>query len=312
MSEPSASQGNNQIPAFSFQPPAGGDVTLKSSDGATFVVHSVLLAIASKVFSDMFTSSTIADVVELAEDAEAISLMLASMYPVIRPTIDTIPLLEKAMLVAQKYDIDILVKTLAQTNSHQRDIIRRDPLRVYCSARDSGFRETQMLAAKLVTRSHYDMLTPDGLLKFAREFPDSAHVIGIVGAQGMRAKVLERLCLVPSSIWPKTDSTLALTDTNYMICFRCWNGNAYPEYYRPGWLESWSRNLYSELTNKLLDECSSYFELACLVTLRRRSGICTACIDRTFTMPVAFDRWAKDTRLFIERELAPFDVLYTL
>ncbi|KAG8747674.1 hypothetical protein FRC10_000217 [Ceratobasidium sp. 414] len=176
---------------FSFRPPAGGDVSLKSSDGTIFVVHSLLLSLASKVFSDMFASTTKADVVELAEDAEAISLMLAFIYPVVRPPVDTIPLLEKAMLVAHKYDVEGLAKSLEQ--NQQRALIRCDPARVFRLAADYGFREMQTLAAMLIGSSKLDLLEVDGLLQFSKEFPGSAHIIGVVGAQGARARILDGL-----------------------------------------------------------------------------------------------------------------------
>ncbi|KAG9122226.1 hypothetical protein FRC07_001495, partial [Ceratobasidium sp. 392] len=187
-----ADQGNSPTASFTFQPLPGGDVSLKSSDGALFVVHSVLLSVASKVFSDMFTTTTTADAVELAEDAEAVSLMLAFVYPVMRPSIDSIALLEKGMLMAHKYEIDVLAKTMQQV-TNQRDLIRQDPLRVYRAAGKYGFQEIETLSAKLITRDHYDMTTVDGLVKFAKENPGASRMIGIVGVHGTRARVLGEL-----------------------------------------------------------------------------------------------------------------------
>ncbi|KAG9122225.1 hypothetical protein FRC07_001494 [Ceratobasidium sp. 392] len=149
---------------FSFQPPAGGDVTLESIDGTVFIAHSLLLSLASSVFSDMFTSTTKADTVELTEDEEAISLMLAYIYPVERPSINTISLLEKAMLMAHKYEVDVLTKAVEQAG-RQRDLVRQDPLRVYQAAGNYDFQDIEKLSAKLLTREHYDMTTTDGLVR---------------------------------------------------------------------------------------------------------------------------------------------------
>ncbi|KAG9077569.1 hypothetical protein FS749_010532, partial [Ceratobasidium sp. UAMH 11750] len=88
-------------PAFSYQPPAGGNLSLKSADGAIFLVHSVLLGMASSVFADMFSAANRSDVVELTDDAESLSLMLRFIYP---PTfMDDLPLvlIEKSLRIAQ-------------------------------------------------------------------------------------------------------------------------------------------------------------------------------------------------------------------
>ncbi|KAG9119963.1 hypothetical protein FRC07_004759, partial [Ceratobasidium sp. 392] len=56
---------------FSYQPPAGGDISLKSSDGVVFLAHSVLLGMSSSVFSDMLSTASPSDVIELGDDAES-------------------------------------------------------------------------------------------------------------------------------------------------------------------------------------------------------------------------------------------------
>ncbi|KAG9122224.1 hypothetical protein FRC07_001493 [Ceratobasidium sp. 392] len=203
MSESTSDQNVSRAQAFSFLPPAGGDVSLKSCDGTVFIVHSLLPRLASKVFSDMFASATSADVVELAEDAETISLMLAFIYPVMQPPLDTVAILEKAMLVAHKYEIDGLAKTLEHTYSQQRALIRQDPLRVFRSAKHYGFREMQTLAAKIASSSHYNMLTSQGLIELAKDYPDSAHVISLVGVQGARAHILMDISSqAQTTLWP--------------------------------------------------------------------------------------------------------------
>ncbi|KAG8696222.1 hypothetical protein FRC08_007300 [Ceratobasidium sp. 394] len=307
MGEPPASQ----APSFSFQPPVGGDVSLKASDGTIFTVHSMFLSFSSKVFSDMFASSTKADVVELTEDAEAVSLMLAFVYPTVRPPIDTIPLLEKAMLVAHKYEIEVLTKTLEQTAGQQRALIRQDPLRVFRLATDYGLHEIQKLSVKLMTPRHCDMATVSGLVQFAREYPESSRIIGVVGAQGARARVLDMLS-------PDNSTTLFPVSRfirwgPHIICEPCWKGGRVSDSrYRPGWLGVWFKRLRSALTNKLLDECDSYFEPSYVATLRGESGCCELCVDITRDKPILFKEWAKDARLHLQEKLAELDVLYTL
>ncbi|KAG8704346.1 hypothetical protein FRC08_002286 [Ceratobasidium sp. 394] len=306
MAEPPAIE----APPFSFQPPVGGDVSLKSSDGTIFIVHSMFLSFSSKVFSDMFASSTKADVVELAEDAETVSLMLAFIYPTVRPLIDTIPLLEKAMIVAHKYEIEVLTKTLEQTAGQQRALIRQDPLRVFRLATDCGLHELQAFSAKLMTPSHCDMATVSGLVQFAGEYPESSWIIGVVGAQGARARVFDTLSPENSTtLWPP------LNGWNHpMICDFCWktSGNQADSSYRPGWLSVWFKRLRSALTDKLWDECDSYFELSSVMVLRGATGSCAACVDHTGTKVAWFGEWANGARLHIQEKLAELDVLYTL
>ncbi|KAG8703642.1 hypothetical protein FRC08_002708 [Ceratobasidium sp. 394] len=302
----------DQAPSFSFQPPAGGDVWLKASDGTIFIAHSMFLAFSSKVFSDMFASATKADVVELAEDAETVSLMLAFIYPAVRPPINTIPLLEKAVLTAHKYEIEFLAKSLEQIVVQQRALVRQDPLRVFRLATDCGLHELQAFSAELMTPYHCDMTTVNGLTRLAKEYPESSRIIGLVGAQGARARVFDTISPENSTtLWPAAQ---AMNSWPNMICNSCWkgSGNQVGSRYRPGWLSMWFERLRSALTNKLWDECDSYFELSRVTVLRGTTSCCAACVDNTCTKVGLFGEWAKDARLHLQEKLAELDVLYTL
>ncbi|KAF8610681.1 hypothetical protein BDV93DRAFT_23375 [Ceratobasidium sp. AG-I] len=328
------SASSKDAPAFAFQPPEGGDVSLKSSDGTIFLAHSVLLRLASKVFEDMFTGPTTADTVELAEDAEAVSLMLAFIYPVLRPSIDTLRLLEKAMVVAHKYEIDVLLKTLDQCRNENRKLIRLDPVRVFRLASVYGLRDTQTLAAKLIGPAQYDMLTPDGIVQFAKGFPGSAHIIGLVGIQGARYKILETIFADSGfMIWPYIDSFgggfqyfATVQDPSHgtyvdcMACMSCWQvgrtaGNV-RVHYQPGWLLKWAAECKAALLSaKPLDECHSLFRISYLADLRTKGPpgtVCAACVDQTFKHHARFDKWASDVRRLLETELGKLDVLYAL
>lgn len=324
---------SKDAPPFAFQPPEGGDVSLKSSDGTIFLAHSVLLRLASKVFGDMFAGSTIADTVELAEDAEAVSLMLAFIYPVMRPSIDTLRLLEKAMVVAHKYEIDVLLKTLDQCRSENRKLIRLDPVRVFRLASAYGLRDTQTLAAKFIGPAQYDMLTPEGIVQFAKHFPNEAYLIGLVGVQGVRYKIIETIFADSGSmIWPHVDSFglgfqyFAAQDPGHvtyvdcMACMSCWStgrvtGNV-RVHYQPGWLSKWLADCKAAmLSAKPLDECNLLFRISYLAELRAKGPTCTvcaACVDQTFKHHSRFDKWAGDVRRLLETELGKLDVLYAL
>ncbi|KAG8684348.1 hypothetical protein FRC09_015443 [Ceratobasidium sp. 395] len=306
-------QENEETLSFSFQAPPGGDVWLKSSDGTIFVVHSMFLSFSSKVFSDMLTTSTKSDVIELAEDAEAISLMLAFLYPMVHPAIDSAPLLEKAMLMAHKYDIGVLAKTVEQA-SGQRDLIRQNPLRIYQAARHYGFKELELLSAKLITQNHYDMTTVKGLIRFAKEYPHLSRIIGLVGVHGARARILDACCPNKSgTFWPSRKHQYF---RRYNIaCESCGDqgsSSMKSDLYKPGWLNCWFNHLRSALANKLLDECDPYFTISYLATLRGENGCCGNCVDVARKDTESFKGWADGVRLHLQKELAKLDVLYAL
>ncbi|KAG8764954.1 hypothetical protein FRC12_007790 [Ceratobasidium sp. 428] len=298
---------------FSFEPPAGGDVSLKANDGTIFVVHSLLLNLASKVFSDMLSSTTNADVVELAEDSETISFMLACIYPATQPSIDTVSLLEKAMLLSHKYDIEGLVKAAKRAGT-QRGLVRQDPARVYHAAEKYGFSEIETFSAKLVIGSRYDMTTASGLIKFAEACPQHSRIIGVVGVHGVRLRVLDSYFPDRSTVlWPVVDVPWQRAQYySYMACEACWGKGRQDLYYKPGWLSLWFTRLHSALINKPLDECDSYFGLAYLAALRGEAGCCNNCLDCTRNKASLFLDWAYSTLSHIREGLAKLDVLYTL
>jgi hypothetical protein len=290
-------------------------VSLKSCDGTTFLAHSQSLSLASKVFSDMFISPTVADVIELVEDAEAVSIMLAFIYPVIRPPIDTIPLLEKAMRVAHKYDIDVLLKTLEQTGIQQQGLIARNPLRVFLLAADHGLRETQAHAAELVWLQDRNKISPDGLAKLAKEFPNSAHFIGLVGIQLVRPGILEAVLTQAGRIAHLTYPVKG-DGCQHLACAKCLPKYAMTSgsgsvHYRPGWLHAWASYLHTALKSNPLKECNKYFQVSYLWELKGL-GHCAACVDTSFLYRVVFEKWAKETHKLLETELAKLDVLYAL
>ncbi|KAG8785446.1 hypothetical protein FRC12_017558 [Ceratobasidium sp. 428] len=99
---------NNQLEHEYFQAPPGGDVTLCSTDGVKFCVHSAILSVASSVFRDMLAVGTAGkdQVVDLTEDGKTLSLMLDFIYPVHKtPTILERTILHSYLEVARKYDL---------------------------------------------------------------------------------------------------------------------------------------------------------------------------------------------------------------
>lgn len=153
-----ADQPTNQTISHSpylFELPPGDDILLRSIDGKFFYVHSLILRLTSSIFSDMFTIGTqSAEVVDLGDNSEAISLMLGFIYPsTMTPIITSFKMLKKSLEVAQKYQVETMLqyidRALSQEIRYQK-IIEKSPLRLFQICTKYGLRKTQTAAAKLV------------------------------------------------------------------------------------------------------------------------------------------------------------------
>lgn len=326
MSESTSESVTVPQPSFVFQPPSGGDVDLKSCDGVIFRAHSVLLGIASTVFADMFAGATKSDTIELAEDAEPGSPMLAFIYPITPPPIHTVDLLEKFMAMSHKYDIDKMINFVDQIIQLQNEVVLSDPLRVFRASAQYHFPAAQALAARSLRSHHCDMTSVEGILKLSKFFPNSSHVVGLVGAQAVRAKVLAGALLekpLEHSIYPKCEN---IKDShwgsysyskNYMICSNCWSKNrAYCDahkHYKPGWISAWAIRIFNILLKKPVHQSDGYFSISCLSEIQS-SGLetCSTCISHTQSQQSSFDQWAKEVKAALEKELEVLNSLYSL
>ncbi|KAF8603553.1 hypothetical protein BDV93DRAFT_442209, partial [Ceratobasidium sp. AG-I] len=109
MTEPTREANLDEI----FHPPPGGDITLRSSDGVEFVVHSMILAVASSVFEGLLRVGTKKDVIELSENPATLSLVLRFIYPNKKaPTITNFDVLSLCLRAAQKYDLEGMLETI--------------------------------------------------------------------------------------------------------------------------------------------------------------------------------------------------------
>jgi hypothetical protein len=123
------------------------DLILQSSDGVHFRVFKIILALASSVFSDMFSiplpTSRIPDsgnnvqVVSVSENSEALDLSMRHIYPLQAP--DTLSLCDAAILAefAHKYQVDALEKSVKH---YLADSIDHDPVGVYAIAVAYGYK----------------------------------------------------------------------------------------------------------------------------------------------------------------------------
>ncbi|KAG8703646.1 hypothetical protein FRC08_002712 [Ceratobasidium sp. 394] len=271
---------------FSFEPPDGGDLLVKSADGALFAVHSVLLGLASSVFSDMFSAPTKRDAIELTDDAESISLMLAFIYPSSFVTVDSFQALEKSLEMARKYDVPGILKALDFIIPHEqkdKNLAYHDPVRAFRLATRHGLRETQTFSAGLIEPKHCDFHDPTQLRKFAQQFPDSAHLIGLVGAQGVRLKIICSVLFCYESGIAPILPRIPRREDEIMACKTCCDRQRVDKLdcqdYFPSWLPGWSWIAFTELSSKPLADCQEVFQVSVLSRTIGFSGdSCVPCL----------------------------------
>ncbi|CEL52454.1 hypothetical protein RSOLAG1IB_00995 [Rhizoctonia solani AG-1 IB] len=300
---------------FAFLPPAGGDVVLKSCEGTIFNAHSVILGLASTVFAGMFSDASSSDTIELAEDAETISLMLAFIYPITPPTITTIDQLEKVMIFSQKYDIPKMIDLVDKSILPESELIHSDPIRLFRASIKHGFPALRTLAAQAISPKHYDLLTPAGVIKLALQFPEASSAIGIIGAQMVRS---HKLPLIVSSVsnYPRAHHSSNDNHALYMTCRKCWDITRQPDgQYIPGWFRTWASLVTQRLINEPMHKCDDLFSVLCFMDSSKWShgiSLCRNCISQTLTKRLMFEEWAQRVKRQINKELKELDVLYVL
>lgn len=141
-----------------FDETSNGDVILKSSDGVQFLVHKVILSLASPFFRDMFSlpqtgnpSDCPGDVpiIPFSEPSETLDTLLRSIYPDEDPDLKLVQEIEGAVEAAIKYDmpkcISVMRKKLILCAS-------KEPIRVFMIACKNNLADVASAAAHLSLR----------------------------------------------------------------------------------------------------------------------------------------------------------------
>ncbi|KAG8693561.1 hypothetical protein FRC09_010427 [Ceratobasidium sp. 395] len=184
---------------FSYHPPPGGDISLKSSDGDVFLAHSILLQLGSSVFADMFSTATQSNIIELSDDSESVSLMLRFIYP--PPFLDNLPieLLETGLRVAQKYDIGGIVTSidhiLSSQSPNKNCFILSNPIHALCLAIEYELPKTRKTAAEAVRPGRFTFNCVDQIKLLAETYASAAGVVGLLGEHCIRTQCLSDLLL---------------------------------------------------------------------------------------------------------------------
>ncbi|KAG8906499.1 hypothetical protein FRC01_007996 [Tulasnella sp. 417] len=137
-----------------------GDCILQTPDGTEFVVHRLILSLASPIWSDMFSlpqasegASSTRPVIPVEEDPETMEALLTMVYPIPPPRINSYDLATKLVQACDKYFIDVsrldatLYKVFRTTAA-----LEADPLGVYALAWRLGMDEEAKVASRYTHR----------------------------------------------------------------------------------------------------------------------------------------------------------------
>ncbi|KAG8694580.1 hypothetical protein FRC08_008388 [Ceratobasidium sp. 394] len=312
-------------PTFVYQPPPGGDISLKSSDGALFLAHSLLLRLASSVFADMFSTATHNDTIELTDDAESVSLMLRFIYP--PAFMDDLPitLLKKSLSIAQKYDIAGIVTSvdhiLVSYLSSKDAFIRSYPIHALCLAANYGLSKTHKAARETMQPGGFGFKDPEQIKLLVETFPSASSVIEMLGAHCVRTRSLLDLLLGSSqgTILPcaRDDDGRGLA---ILMCGDCFNrpGCTFEldelQAYEPPWFPHWSAVAFYNISTRPFGECEHLFQVAILDAVTPGTGVCQDCIRaaREAEAGLAFDFWAHKVKVKVVKILSEAERLYNL
>ncbi|KAG8746122.1 hypothetical protein FRC10_005988 [Ceratobasidium sp. 414] len=307
---------------FSYQPPSGGDISLKSSDGVIFLAHSLLLRLASSVFADMFSTATHNDLVELADDAESVSLMLRFIYP---PSfMDDLPitLLEKSLCIAQKYDITGITtsvdRILVSYSSNKDEPIRSDPIHAFCLAAKYGLPKTHKAAREAMKPGGFEFRDSKQIKALVEAFPSASNVIEILGTHCVRTQSLLDLLVGTSAatLLPCTEDNTR--EWQVMMCEDCFDESGYSfgvgGKYEPLWFSRWSVEALYNIATRPFKECDYLFQVTILDTIAPGPNVCQACISATRDADdgSGFKLWARGVRRKVEEILNEAEHLYNL
>ncbi|KAG9100001.1 hypothetical protein FRC06_004640 [Ceratobasidium sp. 370] len=316
----SEEQPSDPVP-FSYQPPLGGDVSLKSSDGTIFLAHSAFLALASPVFAGMFSAASKKDIVELEEDVESVSLMLRFIYPPAFLGDLSLPLLRKSLHMGQKYDIDGIFATADYIISRSFDenaSLQLDPVQTFELASTYRLKTAQKVAGKFIgqLQGHEDVE------RLAKALPGHSSIVGLLGAQSVRTRALVELLTDPhpNLYAPSASSSWGSGVDQYMtmMCNECINRlvpSLEPGWpYYPAWLYCWYAIVLREVADKPLAECEHVFHISILHEISEHRSICRDCIEaaREAGGGDVFRTWAQEVKEEVKGVFASVESLYSL
>lgn len=309
-----------------FRPPPGGDVMLRSNDGVEFLVHSVVLKLASSVFEGLLIIGTNNGAIELSEDADTLSLMLQFIYPNSRPPmIASFEALSRCLHVAQKYDLESMLDTIddqISTNTTPHSLILAAPFRMHQLAIQFNLPKTKVAAAPLVLTGEVDLCNPLRLAELLQPH-NSGSLIRLAAIQGTRAKILADVLFhfyEPPIFDP--DRPRLFYEMSCEACQKwlrkCERSEAREGLHNqspPSWLLAWSTLVYETLLAAPLEKSEHLFNAFILDNFKELSYVCQECLDDFWKWGYQredFNMWAEEVKLELKVRLGGVRHLYPL
>ncbi|KAJ7511219.1 hypothetical protein B0H11DRAFT_1954421 [Mycena galericulata] len=138
------------VPTQPFTKTAGADTILRSSDGADFYIHRVILSLVSPVFETMFSLpqaelSPAVPIIDVQEGSATLDRALRFFYPGTQPNVATLEELQDVIEVLMKYDMQCVVPMVKQ---HLEKYHLSRPLAVYSIASRHRWKDVAVAAAR--------------------------------------------------------------------------------------------------------------------------------------------------------------------
>ncbi|CAE6398872.1 unnamed protein product [Rhizoctonia solani] len=297
----------------------GGDLTLQSIDGINFHVRSAVLAVASPVFEDMFLVGTHqpGQIVMMGETSEMLSLMLQFVYPKRTPVISSFDVLEEALHLSDKYQLEGMHQQLRQRLSLTDSPVSvyHDPLGVLRIASAHGFQDEVNLAIS-ISQQQYQINTIDHLLEISEKTPASVSWIKLLAVPLIRNEIISDVMLN----FHEPPMRLAGSSFTRALCHICSESHHYGAHHSPPeWQARWARMVLEELKRRPIDEWQHYFGMSYLyeavsrydTPIRTPHGDCT-CIEKVKFYEYEFLGWSSHVLRCLKSRLESLKVLEAL
>lgn len=303
-----------------FRPPAGGDITLRSNDGVEFLVHSMILGVASSVFEGLLRVGTKKDVVELSENAETLSLALRFIYPNKKaPIITNFDTLSLCLQAAQKYDLEGMLETIDDqiaTRPIPQSLLHKDPLRACELALQFNLPETRALAMPLAITGKINFSDPSQLEKLVKSH-SSITVARLAAIQSTRARMLADILLrfYDAPITPQPVHSDMLYELSCGNCRQWMASSEIRPKAPPSWLLAWADLAYQTLLVTALEGSDELFDWSILENLKGKKGVCRRCLDdfqAILSQQNTFNEWANGVRNTLKQRLESLQHLHNM
>jgi hypothetical protein len=252
----------------------GGDLTIQSSDGIDFSVHSLFLSEASPIFSELLKPDNRAKLIKFSDDAEVLALTLKFIYPKPTPVITSMRLLDDAVRVANTYQLESMRSRL-----REQLVLVDSPVSVYnnpfgalCVAATHDFVPEAKLAAELSSRKY--TFEKEGDLRDlvdATRGPATAALVKLTGVPLVKTRVLVDVLFHFERKPMSLSSNTELFCANCRETFRDTSRQSPPE-----WQSRWALWTFNEAKDRVISEWRSLFNSSAI-----RKAFCQSHLSLT-------------------------------